>query len=92
LELALIVPHHYIDDTRPLQKEVNEYLGGFDGFLERLYNDDDNKQNTDERIRSWAARNADNPPSLLLRMRRDEFGLKFITNKMLAALAEQRAR
>lgn len=37
LELSLVVPDAYITDDRPLQKQINVQLGGFDGVLKNVY-------------------------------------------------------
>jgi hypothetical protein len=88
LELALTAPKSYVRDAQPLQKAVNEYLGGINGLEERMYGD--NAQAVDERVRAWARNNGEERWENWLRKRRtQEYGnLRFMSDKMLDALAE----
>jgi hypothetical protein len=37
LEIALVPPAQYLEDTRQMQQSVNNYLGGYNGVLTRLH-------------------------------------------------------
>lgn len=43
LEVALAAPSPYLHESRPLHLRLNEYLGGYDGILMRLYEKIDDK-------------------------------------------------
>jgi hypothetical protein len=90
LEFALVVPDAYMSDRRPLQKQVNEYLGGINGFEERLYKA--NPDWVDERIDRWAEGSYKRQSvGQWLAMRKNMNGLGFVTDKMRDALTRKRA-
>jgi hypothetical protein len=89
LEVALAIPDSYVRNEYPLQKEVNEYLGGYNGVEQRLYENASpaRQAQIDQSIASWADMVRDNPTNTGWRnTRRKLFNLRYVTNKLEAAI------
>lgn len=94
LELLLATPAHYISEDRPLQKAVNDHLGGINGIEKRLFErqSDESKERMNAIVDHWATQNVSNTAvDTWLHTRRSLFGLGFVTDKLDAALSEKRA-
>jgi hypothetical protein len=96
LELAMLVPHNYISERRPAQKAVNEYIGGLNGYLEKIYNaDPDIQQKTQKKIEEWAtdqsAEDAERSRTWLS-MRERMYGLVFSSRLLSEGLSREEAR
>jgi hypothetical protein len=87
LELALVAPREYINNARPMQKRVNEYIGGFDGFSRRLYASfsSERRQAIDDHIEQMAGLSSRHPKRILWYQTRRRYGLTFMTDKLEAA-------
>jgi hypothetical protein len=93
LEIALTAPSAYITDAYPMQRDVQEYLGGINGLEERIYErmDADDRAFFDEVVDIWATNNAPRDIESWLDTRERQFGLGFVTQKLREALQVKRA-
>lgn len=62
LEIALVPPSTYIEDTRKMHQSVNEHLGGYNGVLTRLYDNAKNDAGMQERMDAFKTRMRTFPP------------------------------
>lgn len=93
MEIALLAPRDYIDDARPIQKEVNDYLGGFDACVERVYEsvsaDPDKMAAFDNRLTKMAqalAKTADRGEFWAANRKR--LGSRFVVDKIMERMTE----
>jgi hypothetical protein len=56
LEIALVPPAQYLEDTRQMQQSVNNYLGGYNGVLARLHEATKTDPKRSERAKAFTAR------------------------------------
>lgn len=94
LEVALVVPEKYLEDTRPMQKQVNQYLGGYNGVLRHIYETapPERKERIDRAFASWAADVRDKPNNETWRKNRKAlYGLHYVTDRLEQAVAETRS-
>ncbi len=88
LEYALLPPSEYIHDARPMQKGVNEYLGGHNAFTQRLYDaeaaDPEKREAMSARIRKYAEVIKAFPENgeAVLNDRDKRYGLTFMSDKI----------
>lgn len=59
LEVALAAPSAYLHESRPLHSRLNEYLGGYDGILMRLYEKAEDKSIITEKLAKVARKMVD---------------------------------
>jgi hypothetical protein len=93
LELIIVPPKAYISESRPLQAEAANYLGGLDGVTERIYNRliaQGKQGEINARLDKWATKwSQANPETLnmVIGMRRGLYKLQFVTD-----MVEQRVK
>lgn len=94
LEFALTVPKAYLHPTRKLQQHINDYLGGPDSFLRKVYGSmiaSGKGDEIDRRLKKWANDIKDKDTEFWADYRRGSFGLNFMTDKYEEYLARARA-
>lgn len=93
LEFALTIPDHYVSDTRPMQKNIHQRLGGINGFLQRTYDrhPPERRQRVDAFIEAWAKQSAGKKGiDSWLALREKTHGLQFVTQRFRDALMRER--
>jgi hypothetical protein len=93
LELALAVPRAYIDESRKLQKNVNDFLGGLDGVTQRIYTNlvkAGHSQGIEDRINIQAQNMSGRDLDLWAQYRRKGLGLIFVTDQLMKKVADIR--
>ncbi len=89
LEVAIMPPRAYVDDTRQIQKHVAENLGSFDNITKALYADmvkQGKEGEVNARLDEWAQSLLDKPHDFWIEHRKGAFGLNFITDKLVTRL------
>ena len=91
LEVALVVPEKYLEDTRPMQQQVNAYLGGYNGVLKRMYEtaSPSRQAQIDMVLAGWANEVKDNEGNEAWRKNRKSlYNLHYVTDRLEQAIAE----